>query len=368
MPITPDYLRRLLVSQSLFPPTTLKRTLHRMQFVQADPIRAPARAQDLILRHRVKDYRASDLERRYTKLSVEEDFFINYGFVTRELQSLMHPRADCRLPAENRLPWPAARRKRAQLLLDFVRESGSVHPRAVDEYFSHGKVKNYWGGTSNATTHLLDAMHYQGLLRVTRREAGTRIYAAHEHAAEVLDEAACDARLDALADAAIRIYAPLPLRSLRFLLRRLRFAAPQWESRIAGVIERAKHRLAHAQVEGTDWYWPGGWKVSRRPPDDFVRLLAPFDPVVWDRWRFEKLWGWTYRFEAYTPAAKRVRGYYAMPMLWRDQVIGWANLSVTHDSLQADFGYVKSAPRDRVFAQELDEELERIGMFLGLAR
>ena len=43
MPITPDQLRRLLVSQSLFPPTSLKRALHRMQFLQADPIRAPAR-------------------------------------------------------------------------------------------------------------------------------------------------------------------------------------------------------------------------------------------------------------------------------------------------------------------------------------
>src|SRR6478672_9513407 len=128
-PITSDDLRRFAVARSLFPPTTLRRAIARMRFVQADPIRAPARAQDLILRHRVKDYRASELERRYTKVGVEEDFFINYGFVTRELQALMHPRADCRVPAENRLPWPAARRKRAQLLLDFVRERGSVHPR-----------------------------------------------------------------------------------------------------------------------------------------------------------------------------------------------------------------------------------------------
>ena len=51
-----------------------------------------------------------------------------------------------------------------------------------------------------------------------------------------------------------------------------------------------------------------------------VRFLAPFDPVVWDRARFEHLWGWAYRFEAYTPVKKRVRGYYAMPMLWGDQI------------------------------------------------
>ena len=51
---------------------------------------------------------------------------------------------------------------------------------------------------------------------------------------------------------------------------------------------------------------------------DEVRLLAPFDPVVWDRRRFEVFWGWAYRFEAYTPAPKRVRGYYALPLMWGD--------------------------------------------------
>src|SRR5712671_583558 len=106
MPISLDDLRRLAVAQTLFRPTTLRLALHKFGFVQADPIRAPARAQDLILRHRVKDYRAGDLERRYTKLGVEEDFFINYGFVTRSLQALMHPRPDCCVPAQSRLPWP----------------------------------------------------------------------------------------------------------------------------------------------------------------------------------------------------------------------------------------------------------------------
>lgn len=370
MPVTLDDLRRMTVTQSLFAPTSLKRALQRMGFVQADPIRSPARAQDLILRHRVKNYRAGDLERLYAKLGVEEDFFINYGFVTREMQALMHPRADCRVQAENRLPWPAPRRKRAQLLLDFVRERGVVHPQEVDKHFAHGKVKNYWGGKSNATTHLLDAMHYQGLLRVVRREAGIRMYAAHEHAEGPMDEAACDERLDALADAAIRIYAPMPVRSLQFLLRRLRYAAPQWEERIPGAIQRAKHRLAHAHVDGVEWYWPAEWpsasKIGREETEDNVRLLAPFDPVVWDRWRFERLWGWTYRFEAYTPVAKRVRGYYAMPVLWRDRVIGWGNLSVKDGELKAEFGYVAKEPEEVRFKQELEIELERVRKFLGL--
>src|ERR1700681_199843 len=98
MATTLDDLRGYAVARSLFPPTTLKRAIHRMGFVQADPIRAPARAQDLTLRHRVKDYRAGDLERKYTKLGIEEDFFVVYGFVTRPLQALMHPRSDTGVP------------------------------------------------------------------------------------------------------------------------------------------------------------------------------------------------------------------------------------------------------------------------------
>ncbi len=228
MPITLDDLRRFAVARSLFPPTSLERALQRLGFVQADPIRAPARAQDLTLRHRVRGYRAGDLERRFVALGLEEDFFVNYGFVTRSLQALMHPRTETGVPADAPRPWPAARRKRAALLLEFVRERGAVHPREVDDHFSHGTVKNYWGGASTATTHLLDVMHYRGLLRVARRAGGVRIYTAHQHGAGPLDADERRARLDELVDVAVGIYAPLPGRSLSYLVRRLRFAVPKW--------------------------------------------------------------------------------------------------------------------------------------------
>jgi uncharacterized protein YcaQ len=97
-----------------------------------------------------------------------------------------------------------------------------------------------------------------------------------------------------------------------------------------------------------------------------VRLLAPFDPVVWDRRRFEILWGWAYRFEAYTPVARRTLGYYALPLLWRDRVIGWGNLTVRNSTLHTDVGYVSSAPRDRGFRRALELELHRMRAFLGL--
>jgi uncharacterized protein YcaQ len=94
MPATPtlEDMRRYAVARTLFKPTTLLTAIRKLGFVQADPIRAPARAQDLTLRHRVKDYRAGDLERRYARLPVEEDCLVNYGFLPREHLALMHPR------------------------------------------------------------------------------------------------------------------------------------------------------------------------------------------------------------------------------------------------------------------------------------
>lgn len=365
--MTLDDVRRFAVARTLFPPTTLKRALQKMGFVQADPIRAPARAQDLILRHRVTGYRAGDLERHYAKLGIEEDFFVVYGFVTRSLETLMHPRSDSRVPADAAGAWSAKDKKRAQLLLEFVRERGTVHPREVDDHFAHGTVRNYWGGSSNATTHLLSAMHYRGMVRIVRRESGIRIYAVHQHGPEPADLAERQSRLDALVDAAVGIYAPLPTACLADLVRRLRYAVPQWRGELKGALVRAKQRLAQTRIDGVDWYLPADEKAPRAPAQESVRLLTPFDPLVWDRDRFELLWGWVYRFEAYTPAPKRKLGYYALPMLWRDHVIGWANLAVKSGELECDFGYVDGrAPRERAFRRELDAEMERVRVFLRL--
>jgi uncharacterized protein YcaQ len=363
--LTLDELRRFAVARSLFVPTTLGRALARMAFVQADPIRAPARAQDLILRPRVKGYRAGDLERQYEGLAVEEDFFINYGYVTREVQALMHPRPDDLMAAQGAGAKAVAQRKRERLLVEFVEARGAVHPREVEAHFSHGTVTNYWGGSSHATTHMLDALHYRGKLRIARREKGIRVYRAHRHETVSLDGAARRARIDALVDLVVNIYAPLPGSSLSYYVRRLRYAVPQWEKEIPGALERARERLAHARVEGVEWYWPKGEDPRMAAVPEAVRLLAPFDPVVHDRQRFEFFWGWRYRFEAYTPAAKRKMGYYALPLLWRDRVIGWANVSAT---LTHDLGYVTGKPpRDRAFRRELEEELERMRMFLGVS-
>jgi len=361
MPITLNHLRRHAVARSLFTPTTLPQAITRLGFVQADPLRAPARAQDLTLRHRVADYRAGDLERRYVELPIEEDFFVNYGFLPREHHALMHPRVA-------RARWSKARWAQAQAVLEFVRARGAVHPREVDAHFNHGKVRNWFGGSSNASTELLDGMHYRGLLRVARRDSGVRVYTARDPWPEHGDRRACQARLDAMVDLVVATYAPLPATTLGQLVGFLRSAAPQWERDRPRALAHAKARLARARVDGVDWYWPAGEDPASADlgADDRVWLLAPFDPVVWDRRRFELFWGWRYRFEAYTPAAKRVLGHYALPLLWRDRVVGWANVAVRDGRLQAEVGFAGPRITDPAFVRAVDDELHRLQRFLGL--
>lgn len=363
-PITLAELRRYTVARTLFAPVTLARAIDRLGFVQADPIRAPARAQDLTLRHRVRDYRAGDLERRYAELAIEEDFFINYGFLPRKTHALLHPRTP-------RKTWTRSRNDMAAAVLAFVRERGVVHPRDVDAHFQHGKVQNWFGGTTNASTQLLDQMHYCGLVRIAGRTGGTRLYAVREATPPPPDP---HVALDMLVDVIVRKYAPLPERSLAELVSRLRSGVPQWADECRAALYRSRTRLPYVETEGIRWYWPVNetprakkWS-SLEGAEDNVRLLSPFDPVVWDRRRFEILWGWAYRFEAYVPATRRVRGYYALPLLWRDVVIGWGNLTVTDNRLRAQLGYVSGrAPRDAKFKQALDYELERLQTFLRLA-
>lgn len=361
MTLAVDQLRRYALARSLFRPTTLRRAIARLGFVQADPLRAPARAQDLTLRHRVLDYRAGDIERRYPDLPIEEDFFVNYGFLGNQHHALMHPRAPGTV-------WPKSRRAQADAVLAYVREHGLAHPREVNARFTHGRVRNWFGGSSNASTELLDGMHYRGLLRVARRDAGTRVYAAREPWPGHGGRDACQARMDSLVDLIVATYAPLPAPSLRGLVSALRTAAPQWADDRNRALADAKSRLGHAEVGGVDWYWPVEENpASRRWQEDTaLRLLAPFDPVVWDRRRFEMFWGWRYRFEAYTPAAKRTMGHYALPMLWGEQVIGWCNLAVRDARLVVDPGFVAKRPPGASFRHAFEDELQRMSDFLGL--
>jgi uncharacterized protein len=353
-------LRHYAITRSLFKPTSLMRAIARLGFVQADPMRAPARAQDLILAHRVKDYRAGELERRYPHLAIEEAFFINYGFLPRETVALLYPREPPRA-------WDTKMQGCAEEVLAFVRRHGHTYPKDVQAHFNHGRIKR-WGADLNVSNHLLEGLHYRGLLRVTRREAGTRVYQAVEHPPQDHSPDARLARASQFLDILIKLYAPLPATSLGYLCTLLRYGASHLVAEVRQLQEHAKSRYAHAQVDGRLWLWPHGENpiAARHAVDDRLRFLAPFDPVVWDRRRFQLFWGWEYKLEAYVPAHKRRMGHYAMPMLWGEQIVGWANLKVVDGRLQHELGFAGPQPRGRAFQLALHEALQRMHLFLDL--
>jgi uncharacterized protein len=347
-------LRHHAIVHSLFAPTTLGAAIDRLGFVQADPIRAPARAQDLILRQRVAGYRAGDLEREYPSLDVEEGYVFLYGFVPRGTWELLHPRARRATVALERS------------VLKHLQGRGPVHPRDLEEAFGRKRVVNAWGGSSKATTRALDRLHDLGHLRIVRRDNGVRVYEAAQPATAVLTKSE---RLRKLVLEFANLLAPVSEKTLQSILVLIRREIAPAENTISVRAMLSSGELEAVSVDGKTYVWPAEARDAEPAEHDAgaLRILAPFDPVVWDRERFERFWGWSYRFEAYTPPAKRVRGYYAMPLLWREQMIGWANIGVTGGALDVNLGFVDARPKTRVFQNALDKEIESFRAFLGLA-
>ena len=144
-----EELRAQAVTASLFQAGTLEEAIARMGIVQADPIRSPACAQDLILRQRVDGYRAGDLERRYPRLPLEEDHIHVYGFISTSTLALLHPRqGEWRVEREH--PGLADR------VLEIVRTRGEVEHHLLPAVCGELRTLGDWGNQAKATTRALE--------------------------------------------------------------------------------------------------------------------------------------------------------------------------------------------------------------------
>lgn len=350
LPITIQRLQQIAISHTLFPSTTIKGAIEHLGFLQADPIRSPARAQDLILRQRVKAYKAGDLEVQYPALDLDEDMLFAYGFMARSLSPLLYPKGTHTLTAFE------------EDVLAYVGHNEAIHPKDLEATFGAERTRNAWGGFSKATKRALERLHHFGYLRVAGRRKGVRLY---QRAPAINQQHSPEERFRKLAHLIARFNAPVDKRVLNRALNCLRYIVPEVARRRSLLNEVLEaNGFQRGVVENREYVWSEEETISE--PNNRVRFLAPFDPLVRDRDRFEHLWGWAYRFEAYTPVAKRQRGYYALPLLWRDNVIGWVNAKVENDRLKLQIGYIGQTPTSNVYQQALEQEASHVATFLHL--
>jgi uncharacterized protein len=325
--------------------------MKRLGFVQADPIRSPARAQDLILRHRVKNYQAGDLERSYPGLGLEECYLYAYGFLSKDLWRVVHPTTDEALTSAQ------------EETLELIERYGPMHPKELEAHVGRERTKNCWGGFSRTAKMAMESLHDRGALRVARRDKGFRVYEAAEGFEQTLSK---EERFNEIVVATLQAMGAMTRKFLLSELSHFGILVETLGARrrcLQGLIDAGRIRVD--LVDSVEYVSLDGGNGRRRKSDD-VRILAPFDPIVRDRTRFEHLWGWTYRFEAYTPQTKRKLGYYAMPVLWRERIVGWANAAVEGGRLKVNFGYIAGRPNDPEYGEAAELEVVRLAKFLRL--
>ena len=272
------------------------RRIGALGFVQLDPIRAPARAADLILRHRV-----DGLSRRRSRPRVSR------AAAGRGLRACLRRHAARRVAvaASARRAPPASRRTRASA-------AGGAHPRACGGARRDAPARSR-GARPHADRRTAGAAHRRRRPACSRRctiAASSRWRAAPTASRctrwrrPSSPPLAAPVRARAILSLLLDLYAPLPEPTLRQLVRMVPESSLP-PALLAKALEQLRHgpEVRRVTVDGVDWLLPARDEMRDDVADE-VRLLAPFDPVVWDRRRFAAFWGWEYRLEAYTPPGK----------------------------------------------------------------
>lgn len=250
-------------------------------------------------------------------------------------------------------------------LLAEIRDRGALTARELDT--GAPRTKQHWGWNWSQARIALDFLYMTGELAVAGRNGQFEI--RYDLPERVIPAAVLDLPTPTPAEAhvelvrrAARSHGVATVQDLRDYYRMSVADTTAAVSTLVGAGE-----LVPVTVEG--WRRPAYLHREARIPRrvDARALLSPFDPVVWERARTEALFDFAYRIEIYVPEAKRVHGYYVLPFLLGDRLVGRVDLKADRKAgvLLVKAAYAEeAAPPDT--AGELAEELWRLADWLGL--
>jgi uncharacterized protein YcaQ len=260
-------------------------TVRRLGFLQIDPISTVAPPQYLVLWSRLGPFERSELDR----LLWQDRKLIEWNAFIYPIESL--PLIQARMRGHRRATKHSHDRWRKEFLeknaafrryvLRELERRGPLLSRELEDRSDEGGLEHRWYGNRYVGL-MLGTLHIRGEIAVVGRRGGQRLWA--------------------LADAWYPATETVPLREAERLLAEKRFRA-------LGVKLEGGRLVVHPEV-------------NDGPMGSRVTFLSPFDRLVHDRNRAEALWDFFYRLEMYVPKAKRVHGYYVLPILRGDRLIG----------------------------------------------
>lgn len=333
-------------------------------YVQIDPINVCGRMHDLMLRNRVAGYREGDLMRHLhgdgaltPDARVAFEHFIPYPGVLAAFE------VDAWSRLGRAMRWRGARedawsgrltgdeRALAKKLLRDIERRG---PSSSDDFDDARRTTAAWG-PATLVKHVLQKLFFHGRLLVARRGAGQRrVYDLPERVLprRVIDTAPVSD------DEALRWEALLRIRQRRLVQFKRAELARVGDVVREVVVDDALTLHCLRDDEGL-FDLTAAEPVARPSP----MLLAPLDPLVYDRRVTASLWGFDYTWEVYTPPAKRVRGYYALPVLSGDALVGHVDPKADRDK-----GRLQVMRRAVKRGHKVADALEELARFLGLTR
>src|SRR5215204_1308204 len=348
----------------------VRRLIDRVGLVQIDSVNVLQRAHYLPLFSRVGPYDTDLLDR--AAHYAPRRLFEYWGHEASLIPVALQPALRWRMERAADDAWGGMRRiqrDRPELVADVLEEVRANGPIAASEVLEHERPKRTgpWWDWSDVK-RAFEFLFWSGQITSARRRGFERLYDLPER---VLPPEVIAAPTPPVADAQrelVRVAArSLGVAAERDLRDYFRLDLADARARVAELVEAGE--LWPVEVEG--WSVPAYLQPAARLPRriDARALVGPFDSLIWERSRAERLFGFRYRIEIYVPAPKRVHGYYVLPFLLGDRLVARVDLKADRQGgalrVQAAHAEPEAPPES---AEELRAGLESMAGWLGLER